>query len=277
MAQDTHAVDAALANLEKEISTIRDVASNIRQIAGQTNLLALNATIEAARAGDAGRGFAVVAGEVKSLSGNTRSATDQIDEVVKAMGHRVNDVRAAIEQVLASSGSGSGSGGAPSQGFDTAQGPAPQWASPSPSTSGVGLPLSAEQIRLIRQTFAMVEPIADDAARLFYDQLFEIAPETRAMFKGDMKAQGRKLMSALKTLVGGLNRADSVIQVLGALGRRHRDYGVTAEQYDAVGAALLWALAKGLGSAFTTEVENAWAGLYAIAANQMQYAASQAA
>lgn len=277
MAQDTHAVDAALANLEKEISTIRDVASNIRQIAGQTNLLALNATIEAARAGDAGRGFAVVAGEVKSLSGNTRSATDQIDEVVKAMGHRVNDVRAAIERVLASSGSGSGSGGAPSQGFDTAQGPAPQWASPSPSTSGVGLPLSAEQIRLIRQTFAMVEPIADDAARLFYDRLFEIAPETRAMFKGDMKAQGRKLMSALKTLVGGLNRADSVIQVLGALGRRHRDYGVTAEQYDAVGAALLWALAKGLGSAFTTEVENAWAGLYAIAANQMQYAASQAA
>lgn len=93
-------VEGALSALEKEIATIRDVAARIRQIAGQTNLLALNATIEAARAGDAGKGFAVVAGEVKSLSGTTRMATDQIDDVVTAMDQRLTAIRAAFDKAL---------------------------------------------------------------------------------------------------------------------------------------------------------------------------------
>ena len=57
----------------------------ISRIAGQTNLLALNATIEAARAGEAGRGFAVVAQEVKTLAGQTATATRDISKRIEAI------------------------------------------------------------------------------------------------------------------------------------------------------------------------------------------------
>jgi methyl-accepting chemotaxis protein len=74
----------------KEISSVTAVIS---AISSQTNLLALNATIEAARAGAAGRGFAVVAGEIKELSQQTSSATENIRRMVLAI-QNVTDVTA---------------------------------------------------------------------------------------------------------------------------------------------------------------------------------------
>jgi hemoglobin-like flavoprotein len=57
------------------------------------------------------------------------------------------------------------------------------------------------------------------------------------------------------------------------LGRRHVGYGVTDEHYDTVGGALLWTLEKGLGSAFTPEMKDAWATVYGILASVMKDAA----
>jgi len=41
--------------------------------------------------------------------------------------------------------------------------------------------------KLVQQSFARVEPIAETAAELFYGKLFELDPKLRALFKGDMK------------------------------------------------------------------------------------------
>ena len=68
----------SVTNLAASATKIGDVVGLIRDVANRTNLLALNATIEAARAGDLGKGFAVVAAEVKSLSQQTASSTDEI-------------------------------------------------------------------------------------------------------------------------------------------------------------------------------------------------------
>src|SRR5262245_5487825 len=135
--------------------------------------------------------------------------------------------------------------------------------------------LTDTQIALVQKSFAVIAPIADDAAVLFYQRLFEIDPSLKRMFTGDMAEQRRKLMQMLTAAVKGLQRLDRLVPVLEDLGRRHVGYGVTDQHYDTVGAALLWTLEKGLGRAFTPEVKEAWVAVYGLLANTMQNAAAK--
>ncbi len=79
---------------------------------------------------------------------------------------------------------------------------------------------------LVQQTFAQVVPIADQAAALFYGRLFELDPSLRPLFKGDMTAQGKKLMQVLGYAVGKLDALDELVPAVAALGRKHAGYGV---------------------------------------------------
>jgi hemoglobin-like flavoprotein len=127
--------------------------------------------------------------------------------------------------------------------------------------------LSAEQKLLVQDSFRSVVPIADQAAALFYGRLFELDPSTRPLFdQTDMDKQGKMLMQMIGTAVSGLDRLEEIVPHVQALGQRHRTYGVTDEHYDTVGAALLWTLEQGLGSAFTPEVKEAWTEVYGILA-----------
>lgn len=134
--------------------------------------------------------------------------------------------------------------------------------------------MTPQQIALVQQSFAKVEPIADTAARLFYQRLFETDPSAIPLFRGDMEQQGRRLMQMIGVAVKGLNRLDEIVSAVQALGRRHRGYGVKAAHYQSVGAALLWTLGQGLGPDFTPEVEAAWAETYGLLATVMQEAAA---
>ena len=82
-------IEERLGSFSALLRQIGGVATSIERIAKQTRLLSLNAGIEAARAGEAGRGFAVVAGEVKSLAEETRTATDRIADIVRALGDQI--------------------------------------------------------------------------------------------------------------------------------------------------------------------------------------------
>ena len=105
----------------------------------------------------------------------------------------------------------------------------------------------AETSRLVQDSFAKVALTSEAAAVLFYDRLFDIAPQMRAMFPGDMIEQRRKLMAMLAAVVKGLGNLEQVLPAASALAKRHVSYGVKAEHYPVVGAALLWTLRRAWG------------------------------
>ncbi|WNO60090.1 methyl-accepting chemotaxis protein [Rheinheimera sp. MMS21-TC3] len=84
--------------LEQESGQITTVLDVIRKISDQTNLLALNAAIEAARAGEAGRGFSVVADEVRTLSSNTKQATESIHTMISQLQQQAVSAVEAMQQ-----------------------------------------------------------------------------------------------------------------------------------------------------------------------------------
>lgn len=133
--------------------------------------------------------------------------------------------------------------------------------------------MTPEQIEAVQKTWAMVLPIQDKAAELFYGRLFEMDPALQPMFKGDMTEQGRKLMAALNTVINALTRIEAMLPVLRDMAVRHVGYGVKAQHYDTVGGALLWTLEQGLGEAFVPPVKEAWASAYGTVAGVMKEAA----
>lgn len=136
--------------------------------------------------------------------------------------------------------------------------------------------MTPQERSLVQESFAAVRPISDQAAAMFYDRLFTIAPEVKPLFKGDMSEQGKKLMQMLAVAVNGLNNLEAILPAVQELGRKHVDYGVTAAHYQPVGEALLWTLEQGLGDAFTAETKAAWEKTYTLLAGAMIEAAEGA-
>lgn len=140
--------------------------------------------------------------------------------------------------------------------------------------------MTPEQITLVQDRFTQVARISDTAAQIFYERLFDVAPQLRALFPADMTEQRRKLMATLAVVVQGLDKLDTILPAASALAKRHVDYGAQPAHYPVVGETLLWTLARGLGPAWTAELAAAWAAAYVTVSQFMireAYGRSQAA
>jgi hemoglobin-like flavoprotein len=137
--------------------------------------------------------------------------------------------------------------------------------------------LTANDVMLVRASFARIVPIKNAAADLFYDRLFEVAPQLRRMFPADLREQKQKLMAMLAMAVGSLNDLEALVPKVKALGARHVGYGARAADYNVVGEVLLWTLERGLAEAFTPDVRAAWTKVYSVLAATMQAGAAELA
>ena len=145
---------------------------------------------------------------------------------------------------------------------------------PNDKTAGDGI--TSTQVQLVQSSFRHVLPIADVAGLLFYERIFTLAPEARALFGDDIALQASRTMAAVKTAVDGLDDIEHVAPFLVRLGARHVRYGVVPAHFDLVGEALLWTLEQGLGEAFTPEVHDAWAAAFGVIARAMLIGMEQA-
>lgn len=137
--------------------------------------------------------------------------------------------------------------------------------------------MTPKQVALVQVSWEKVQPNSDAVADLFYARLFGLDPSLQALFKGDMREQGRKLTSMISFAVKGLTRLEAIVPGVQALGKRHAGYGVRDGHYQTVGEALLWTLGKGLGPAFTGEIQAAWEAAYGLLSNTMREAARETA
>jgi hemoglobin-like flavoprotein len=135
--------------------------------------------------------------------------------------------------------------------------------------------MTPHQIEVVQASFAKVLPIAEPAAGLFYARLFELYPQLKHLFKGDMKRQGMMLMSMIATAVRGLSNTEALLPMVKNLGRRHVGYGVKDSHYATVGQALIEMLEKGLGKDFDAQTREAWLGAYSLLSSVMKSGAAE--
>ena len=137
--------------------------------------------------------------------------------------------------------------------------------------------MTGEQINLVKASFAKIEPVAEEAAVLFYAKLFDLDPNLRTLFKGGIREQGLKLMQMLKLAVNSLDSIEELVPAVRALGARHAGYGVKDCHYDTVAKALLWTLERALRADFTAETRTAWTAVYRLLAETMKDGSRQTA
>lgn len=135
--------------------------------------------------------------------------------------------------------------------------------------------MTGEQIELVKRSFDKLAPISRQAAALFYARLFYLDPALRGLFKGDMREQERKLMQMIALAVENLERADTLLPTVRALGARHAAYGVEEHHYETVGAAFLWTLEKALRKDFNARTRDAWTAVFGLLAETMKEGARQ--
>jgi hemoglobin-like flavoprotein len=103
------------------------------------------------------------------------------------------------------------------------------------------------------------------SADRFYTELFNIDPELKKLFPADLSNQKHKLTGAIVSVVKNVEDLSAIEPILSALGKRHKDFGVTADMYDTVGVALILSLDLQNDEEVTT-----WTEAYAVVSRVMQ-------
>lgn len=121
--------------------------------------------------------------------------------------------------------------------------------------------MTPEQVQLVKNSWARMAPDLERAGELFYNRLFQAAPETRALFSGDVAQQQGRFLDMLAEIVTASDDLEGLAPQLRDLGRRHERHGIRPEHYEPFAESLVWTLQLVLGPDLTPEAEAAWCAL----------------
>ncbi|WP_448527977.1 globin domain-containing protein [Raineya sp.] len=123
--------------------------------------------------------------------------------------------------------------------------------------------MTAEQSAIIKQSFPKVLARTLGNAQILYDKLFELAPETKELFKNtSMERQSQMLVAAIGKLVRSIDNWESVKPDLEALAKRHAGYGLKPEHFVSFGIAFLHMLKSMYENEWNSGLEDAWKAIY---------------
>ena len=134
--------------------------------------------------------------------------------------------------------------------------------------------MTPAQVALVQESFANVGRQPHEAGRIFYEELFKLAPELQGLFPEDLSRHRLKFIQMLSTIVRSLDQIATISEDIVDLGRRHMSYDVEDEHYPVVGEALMATLDRLLGASLTPPVSDAWVAAYGMIARVMQESAT---
>lgn len=137
--------------------------------------------------------------------------------------------------------------------------------------------LQSEDIAMLDESLRLLGPRTERMVEYFYASVFLEAPELRSLFPAAMDQQRDRFFRALTGAVRHFAEPERLLPMLHRLGRDHRKFGVRAEDYDVVGAALVSTLRRFGADIWVPELEAAWTRAYAIMARTMLEGAREAA
>ena len=108
----------------------------------------------------------------------------------------------------------------------------------------------------------MVRERLAPASEMFYENLFTVEPELRALFRPDLQSQGMRFMSTLATIADLLEAPAELGSEIAHLATAHAGVGVRAAHFAPMGIALMVTLAETLGEDYTPDLQAAWHAAY---------------
>ncbi|HMN73100.1 MAG TPA: globin domain-containing protein [Rhodoblastus sp.] len=129
--------------------------------------------------------------------------------------------------------------------------------------------MARDQAQIVEDSFATIGPVTLEMGEAFYENLFETAPDLRGMFAQATVQQAMRFSEVLAYIVSNLRAPERLLPIVRALGARHREIGVVAEQYAPFRAAFLKTLQQRMQQGWTPEVATAWASTFDMVAEEM--------
>lgn len=139
------------------------------------------------------------------------------------------------------------------------------------------MPLTDDEIDLLRESLRLLQTRREAAAEVFYDNLFAIEPDLRPMFQADIREQTDKVLFAFGAVIAQIHDLDVCREMTRDLAIRHVGYGVEDRHYALVGQAVMATLDGVVGDALSPEARDAWSRAYDQIAEAMIASARDAA